>query len=157
MKNLAFLSLLFSFIFLYSCESAQDNSLTEEHKASIASLYDKIMDTWNSGDRSFYVDVHENSQFMLPNSNTMTSRAEIQAFVDVFPPGVANFSLDQIIGSTSCAVVQGRYQMDDPDGSLLDRGKFIGAFEMTDAGEWSMTHAIWNTSQPLPASTESEE
>ena len=124
------------------------NTLSETHVATLNGLYDKIAKTWNAGDRSYYLEVHQNCTFMAPNAEALTSREDIQAFVDAFPPGTAQFTVDQISGNTGLAVVQGKYAVDNPDGSVLDQGKFIGVYEMTASGEFEMTHAIWNTSLP---------
>lgn len=126
------------------------STLSDVNKTYFTDLFNNIASAWNQGDREPYIAKHANCVFMVPNSETLTEPDSIRQFVEGFPEVNLQFQIVDVWGSRSHAGIQGKYNILNPDGSLMDKGKFIGAFEENPDEQWKMTHAIWNSDFPLP-------
>ena len=128
-----------------------DNSThSQVDKTYFADLFNDISAAWNQGDREPYIVKHVNCTYMVPHSETLADPASIRQFVEGFPEVTLEFQIVDAWGGNSYAGIHGKYNILNPDGSLMDKGKFIGAFVEDPDEEWKMTHAIWNSDLPLP-------
>ena len=148
---------LFSLLLLSACQAPPDNSLTAPDQAYFENFLPNIAKAWNAGDREPYIQGHEHSVYMVPHAQTLSNPTEIRAFVEGFPECTTEYSDLEIMGNQELVAVQGKFLVNQLDGSLLDKGKFVGLFTKSDGGEWQLSHAIWNSDLPLPAAAESAE
>jgi hypothetical protein len=125
------------------------NTPSELGKAYFTDLFTDIANAWNQGDREPYITKHVNSVYMVPNNATLDNPDSIRQFIDDFPDVNLQFDIIDVWGSQSHAGIHGRYNIFNPDGSLMDKGKFMGAFKEDSDEQWKMTHAIWNSDLPL--------
>ena len=126
------------------------NTLSEQNKAYFTDLFNNISNAWNQGDREPYIVKHCHSVFMVPHSETLIGADSIRKFVEDFPDVNLEFQIVDVWGNFNYASIHGKYNIMNPDGSLLDKGKFMGAFKENPDEKWKMTHAIWNSDLPLP-------
>lgn len=157
MKKYLRLIFFFILIMLFACTSPQDFSLTEIDKDYFENFWPNIEKAWNEGDREPYIRGHENAMYMVPNGKTLSTPSDIRAFVESFPEGKANFSNFDIRGNQGLVGVKGDFQASNPDGTILDKGKFLALFEKNTTGKWEMTHAIWNSDLPIAKTNIEEE
>ena len=126
------------------------NTLAEVDKTYFTDLFNSIANAWNQGDREPYITKHANCIFMVPNIEALTKPDTIRDFVENFPEVGLQLEVVNAWGSSSYVGTHGKYKILNPDGSLMDKGKFMGAFEENPDEQWKMTHAIWNSDLPLP-------
>ena len=129
---------------------ANSNTLSQEDKTYFTDLFNNISSAWNQGDREPYIAKHIDCVYMVPHSETLTESDSIRQFIEDFPEVTLQFQIVDVWGNYSYAGLHGKYSIMNPDGSLMDKGKFIGAFEENPDEKWKMTHAIWNSDLPLP-------
>jgi hypothetical protein len=126
------------------------NTRAEVDKTYFTDLFNSIASAWNQGDREPYITKHVNCVYMVPNGETLSDPNSIRQFVEDFPEVSLQFEIVDAWGGGGRAGIHGKYNILNPDGSLMDKGKFIGAFEENPDEKWKMTHAIWNSDLPLP-------
>jgi len=96
-----------------------------------------------------------NASFMPPKGPEVTGPANIQAWMEAFPP-VTAFTLEplEIDGVEDLAYVRGRYTMSlAPAGvatPIEDRGKYLAIERKQADGSWLITADIFNSDVPLP-------
>lgn len=88
---------------------------------------------------------------MPPGAAAMEGHEAIREF---FGPGLGGATLDVetwdvIAQGSDVALETGRYEMNGPDGSHLDHGKYMVVWARTDAG-WKMQYDMWNSSMAQP-------
>lgn len=130
--------------------NAQENTLTEADISYFQNKWPKMQEAWNMGDREPYIAAHKTSNYMIPFGETLTGAADIRSYVESFPEGRVDFSGFDIMGNQGLVAVRGDFAYNLPNGDLMDKGKFIGLFQKNAAGDWEMTHALWNSDLPLP-------
>ncbi len=127
--------------------------LSDEDRAYLENLIPSIGVSWNAGDRQPYVDRYANDAiYMVPNQTLLDNKAAIREFVYGFPDVKAKFTTMEIGGSSSLAYIRGIYVLTDPQGNLLDKGKFLDLMKKNADGHWEGTHDIWNSDMPAPGS-----
>ena len=130
-----------------------DQTLTQPTTAYFTDLYNHIADSWNQGDRGPYVQtMAANCVYMVPNGDTLIGTDAIQEFVNVFPDVTSAYEVVNVWGTPEVTNLHGKWSAVNPDGSLLDKGKFIAIFSKDSQGTYKITHAIWNSDLPLPQS-----
>ena len=120
-------------------------------KTYFVDLFNDIANAWNQGDREPYITKHLNCVYMVPNSETLSDPNSIRQFVEEFPDVRLQFEIVNAWGSGSHISTHGKYNILGQDGSLMDKGKFIGTYEESSDEQWKLTHAIWNSDLPSPA------
>ena len=158
MKNSTSLLIISFFIpccFLFiSCQSNGGCSLSAEEEAFFESEVAKSQEVWNSEDREGYANRYaDGALFMVPNAEALTGKEAILGFLNTFPDVKVQFKIVEQIGSCNLAAIRGTYQLNLPDETLADKGKFLEVWQKSD-GEWQLTRDIFNSDLPLPEATE---
>jgi uncharacterized protein (TIGR02246 family) len=110
---------------------------------------------FNGGDASGVAAMYAtDGRIMPPNTETLTGRSEIEAFVKEFVATGAQLSFNSVhVHETAelCAGV-GRYEMEipTPAGPQRDSGKFIELWAKQSDGSWLIVEDIFNSSLPAP-------
>lgn len=114
-------------------------------------VFDDIAQRWNSGDRMPYVNVYDDeSVYMIPHGELLIGKAAIKDFVFSFPEVTQEYSIVEVLGKPGLTVVRGAFILKNPEGGLMDKGKFLTVFKTGTHGEWIQTHGIWNSDLALP-------
>jgi ketosteroid isomerase-like protein len=114
--------------------------------------------TWGelvvAGNWSALVETYtEDAIFLPPNEATVQGRANIQAWMEAFPPiSEARLTIQEIDGYGDLAYVRGTYAMTlSIEGvEMLDTGKYIEIHRKQADGSWPMTVDIFNSDLPVP-------
>jgi ketosteroid isomerase-like protein len=115
-------------------------------------------DTWGelvvAGNWSALVETYtEDAIFLPPNEATVQGRANIQAWMEAFPPiSEARLTIQEIDGYGDLAYIRGTYAMTlSIEGvEMLDTGKYIEIHRKQADGSWPMTVDIFNSDLPVP-------
>ncbi|NNE76820.1 MAG: hypothetical protein HKN31_07075 [Pricia sp.] len=126
-----------------------DYSLTDADKEYFENFWPNIANAWNNGDREPYIKGHENSIYMVPNSETLSDQIDIRSFIEEFPDCIMNYSDFDIRGNQGLVGVRGNYSLNDMNDEFIDKGKFLVLFDKTETGDWCLTHGIWNSDLPV--------
>jgi hypothetical protein len=145
------------FLIMSSCEAPVDNSLTETDIEYFENFLPEIAKAWNEGDREPYIQGSINAAYMLPNGETLNSENDIRSFVDGFPECTTEYSDFEIIGNQGLVSLRGKFLINDMEGGIIDKGKFITLYQKSENGKWEQSHAIWNSDLPLPVAEEGGE
>ena len=135
---------------LFSCKPAPDYSLSDADLEYFENFWPKIEEAWNAGEREPYIIGHENSNYMVPHSQTLSSPSDIRSFVEEFPDCTTQYSDFEIRGNQGLVAVSAKFAVNNMEGRQMDKGKFVALFERAGSGDWEMTHAIWNSDLPMP-------
>lgn len=90
-------------------------------------------------------------QLLPPNSEIISGPEGIAGFWQfVMGLGVKTLVLEtrELVAEGEGAVEIGEYTLGGPDGSAVDRGKYLVTWR-NEGGEWKLHRDIWNTSQPI--------
>ena len=110
-------------------------------------------ESWNQGDRKPYVERYtDNSVYMAPNTGAITGKEAIREYVMAYPDIKVEFPFEEIFGSANHANIRGTYVISDPEGNFLDKGKYLSVWQKNQAGQWHITHDIFNSDLPVSAS-----
>ena len=124
-----------------------------QESAELAARSNSWEEALNAGDIEALVALyHEDARIMPPNDETMRGReAAAAVFGGMIESGLKGEleSLEAVVAADIGYNV-GTYTLQGPDGSLVDRGKFIEVWRMVD-GEWLMSNDIWNSDLPPAA------
>lgn len=130
---------------------SNQNTLAHPQTSYFTDLFNYIADSWNQGDRGPYVDnLASDAVYMVPNSETLIGTSAIREFVEVFPDVTSAYEVVNVWGTPDIINVHGKWSAINPDGTLLDKGKFIAIFSKDSVGTYKITHTIWNSDLPLP-------
>ena len=119
-------------------------------KSYFTDLFNDIASAWNQGDREPYIINHVHCVYMVPHGETLNDPDAIRQYVEEFPDVNLQFEIVDAWGGDGRAGVHGKYRIYNPDESLMDKGKFLGAYEENAIEKWKLTHAIWNSDLPIP-------
>lgn len=156
MKNCSvsiFIIFLLANVLLFtSCESSAPAGLTDEDKAYFHEMTTNAYESWNKELREPYLDRYsDDAIYMAPNVETIEGIAGIREYVISFPDVKIGFPIVDIWGNSELANIRGTFVINDPDGNLLDKGKYVSVWQKSAAGNWQLTHDIFNSDMPLPA------
>jgi hypothetical protein len=125
-------------------------NLKAQGKEIFQKIFDEIADSWNAGNRMSYVNIYNNtSVYMIPNSELLIGKEAIKNFVISFPEVKQEYSIVEVFGNPELTIVRGTYVLNDSNGNLMDKGKFLTVFTF-DNDKWIQTHGIWNSDLALP-------
>ncbi|MGZ2372076.1 YybH family protein [Ancylomarina sp. YFZ004] len=131
-------------------KTPQTPSLLSEDFKAIEAQTKKHIEAVQAGDwASAMANYTEDAIVMPPNSPAIEGRANIQTFMESFPP-FSNHSLEivEIEGRGDMAYVRGTYTMTlTPEGgeAITDSGKYIEIRKKQTDGSWLLTHDIFNS------------
>ena len=150
--------LLISIILFTSCESPTPSGLTDSDKEYFQSVTTNAYESWNSGDREPYVNRYSpDAIFMAPNLETLNGRDAIQEFAISYPEIHLEFPIVEIFGTAGHVNIRGTYVITDPDGTFMDKGKYLSVWQKSTDGNWQLTHDIYNSDLPIAVAAEEEE
>ena len=126
-------------------------NLKAQGKEIFQKVFNDIASSWNTGDRIPYVNAHgDQCIYMLPHGELLIGRKAINDFVLSFPEVIQEYSIVEVFGHPDLSVVRGSFILKSLEGELMDKGKFLTVCKLGNMGEWTITHAIWNSDLPLP-------
>jgi ketosteroid isomerase-like protein len=130
--------------------------LSDADAAAIMADSDAFSESVLSGDwaaaAAHYTD---DAIFMPPNEAVIQGRANIQAWMEAFPP-ITHFDLEieEMDGRGDLAFVRGTLTMTlEPEGAaepIQDTGKYVEIRRRQADGSWLMAVDIFNSDVPLP-------
>ncbi len=128
------------------------NNTTDVLEAIVAAD-ETFMEIFRKGDAAGIAALYtENAQFLPPNSEIVMGRQAIQATFQAFMDmGVKAVNLEtlEVEGYGDTASEVGTYTLEDVEGQILDRGKFLVIWKQ-EAGQWKLHRDMINTSMPAP-------
>ncbi len=94
----------------------------------------------------------EDGALLPPNSETISSRAAIEAYLtESLASGISVGLKDtEVFAHGDVGYVAGTYTSTDAGGATVDKGKYVEIWRQVD-GEWQIYRAIWNSNLPLAA------
>ena len=131
-------------------KTPQTTSLLSEDFAAIEAQTKNYIEAMQANNWAGAMAIYaEDAIIMPPNSPAIGGRANIQAFLETFPP-LNNFSIKivEIEGRGDMAYVRGTYRMTlTPEGgeAITDSGKYIEIRKKQADGSWLLTHDIFNS------------
>ncbi len=129
-------------------------ALSEADRAAIAASTKTFVEGVNAKDWAGVAALYtEDAMIMPPNGPTAKGRANVQAFLEAFPPLSAfNLVNAEVEGLGDMAYVRGAYTMTiTPEGAdpVTDTGKFIEIRKKQADGSWLLYLDIFNSDVPL--------
>lgn len=119
---------------------------------AIVAADETFMEVFSRGDAVGLANLYtENGQFLPPNSDFVSGKEAIQATFQAFMDmGIKAIKLEtlEVEGYGDTATEVGRYALEDENGQVLDRGKFIVIWKQ-EAGQWKLHRDMINTSMPV--------
>ena len=148
---------------LMACTSSTDGKqeTTSFHSASGLADKDKeffqkvtvnAYESFNKGNRAPYIDRYSpNAIFMAPNMETLKGKEAIKEFILAYPSVNVEFPIEEILGNSIHVNIRGSYVINDTTGKFIDKGKYVSIWQKDTAGNWVLSHDIYNSDVPLPA------
>jgi uncharacterized protein (TIGR02246 family) len=151
-KHIIMLLAVFS---LTACQTSGPAGLSEADRAAIEATSKAFVEGVNAKDWAAVAATYtEDAALMPPNGPSVEGRADIQAFVEAFPPiSDFNFEIIEVEGQGDMAYVRGTYTMTiTPEGGdpITDTGKYIEIRKKQADGSWLLYLDIFNSDVPLP-------
>jgi ketosteroid isomerase-like protein len=150
MKQFVLKAFALTFLFvLTSCAEGGPKDVTEE----IRNANVEFMAAFDAHDAARLTAVYSSDATLYPpNSDAISGSENIQAYWQAgFDAGIGTGKIetDSATAYGDTAIENGTFEIYAADGSLIDKGKFIGIWKNV-AGEWKFYNDIWNSSMPLP-------
>jgi ketosteroid isomerase-like protein len=123
---------------------------TAQDSPELAAMAERWQEVLNSGDHEGVVALYTADARLMPPHGPMDQgadavRAEFGGMIDAGLTGQLATLEARVAGDLGYRV--GTYRIFAPDGSELDRGKYIETWEKNAAG-WQITNDIWNSDLP---------
>ena len=149
------LILLLGIFAFTACQLTEPAALSEADRAAIEATSKAFVEGVNAKDWAAVAATYtEDAALMPPNGPSVEGRADIQAFVEAFPPiSDFNFEIIEVEGQGDMAYVRGTYTMTiTPEGGdpITDTGKYIEIRKKQADGSWLLYLDIFNSDLPLP-------
>ena len=126
--------------------------LTDNDKEFFQKVTVNAYESFNRGNRAPYIDRYSpDAIHMAPNMESLKGKEAIKEFVLTYPSVHVEFPIVEILGSSNHANVRGTYVINDTTGKFLDKGKYVSIWQKDTAGNWVLTHDIYNSDVALPA------
>ena len=126
------------------------SGFTDTDREYLQKVTTDAYESWNEGKPDPYVDRYsEDVVYMAPNKETIIGKEGIRKHVMAFSAVHVEFPPSEIFGTSNLAIVQGNYVINDPEGNLLDKGKYLNVFQKLPDGNWVVTHDIHNSDLPV--------
>ncbi len=92
----------------------------------------------------------EDGALLPPNSETISSRAAIEAYLtESLASGISVGLKDtEVYAHGDVGYMAGTYTVTDAGGATIDKGKYVDIWRQVD-GKWQISRAIWNSNLPL--------
>lgn len=127
-------------------------TLTKAYE-DIAAANENFMAAFNRGDAAGLAALYtENGQLLPPNSDFLSGKQAIQTFWQaLMDMGIKTAQLEivEVEDHGDTAIEISTYTLQDEDGQLLDRGKYLVIWKQ-EAGQWKLHRDIFNSSLPAP-------
>ena len=149
------LILLLGIFAFTACQLTEPAGLSEVDRAAIEATSKAFVEGVNAKDWAAVAATYtEDGVIMPPNGPAVAGRANVQAFLETFPP-ISAFNLvnAEVEGLGDMAYVRGAYTMTiTPEGAdpVTDTGKFIEIRKKQADGSWLLYLDIFNSDLPLP-------
>ncbi len=129
-------------------------------KEEIQAANELFMKALNTGDVDALADIYMPDAIVCPpNSEMVTGADNIIALMTATPVGIMKMVFETVSAESfgSTAIELGKYKVLSPDESMVfDHGKYIVIWKK-DNEVWKVSKDIYNTSNPPPPETSSEE
>jgi uncharacterized protein (TIGR02246 family) len=120
-------------------------------RSTIANANKDFMNTFSQGDAAGMAALYTNDgQVLPPNSDFVMGKDAIQNFWQaLMDMGVKGAKVDtiEVEEHDNLAVEVGRFTLQDNEGQVIDKGKYIVIWERED-GQWKLHRDIFNSSLP---------
>jgi uncharacterized protein (TIGR02246 family) len=132
-----------------------DARTTANAQEDIGQLHAAFMKAFNAKDPSALAATYtDDAVLMSPNEPEVKTSLGIenyarQAFANTPVTGILLNVTETEVQNSSWAFCSGFYTLLGPNGSTLDRGKFLEVVKMTDKG-WKLHRDIYNSDMPAP-------
>lgn len=110
--------------------------------------------TWdtlfNQGDIAGLATIYtEDCRVLPPNQEMLEGRDAVRALFGDLAEGGFQSKLEilETLAAAGIGYQVGRYTLEDPDGAVVDQGKFIEVWKEVD-GEWKISNDTWNSDLP---------
>ena len=148
------LILLLGIFAFAACQLTEPAALSEADKAAIEATTKAFVEGVNAKDWAAVAATYtKDGVIMPPNGPAVEGRANVQAFLEAFPPLSAfNLVNAEVEGLGDMAYVRGAYTMTiTPEGAdpVTDTGKFIEIRKKQADGSWPLYLDIFNSDVPL--------
>ena len=149
------LILLLGIFAFTACQLTEPAALSEADRAAIEATTKAFIEGVNAKDWAAVAATYtEDAVIMPPNGPAVAGRANVQAFLEAFPPiSDFNFEIIKVEGLGDMAYVRGTYTMTiTPEGGypITDSGKYIEIRKKQADGSWLLHRDIFNSNVPLP-------
>ena len=154
MRTIHLILLLGIFAFT-ACQLTEPAALSEADRAAIEATSKAFVEGVNAKDWAAVAATYtEDGVIMPPNGPAVAGRANVQAFLEAFPP-ISDFNLEnvEVEGLGDMAYVRGAFTMTiSPEGGypITDTGKYIEIRKKQADGSWLLYIDIFNSDVPLP-------
>jgi ketosteroid isomerase-like protein len=146
MRSLAFLALLLLLAATACTPRARSSSDLEARDTAWAKAF-------NAGDLDALTAIYsEDARLLAPNAAMSQGRTAIHAALAEMTSAGLKGTLKTIEATASGDIGYniGTYEMRDPKGTVVDRGKFAETFRRV-GGQWQITNDTWNSDTPVNA------
>ena len=149
------LILLLGIFAFTACQLTEPAALSEADRAAIEATSKAFVEGVNAKDWAAVAATYtEDAVLMPPNGPAVAGRANIQAFLEAFPP-ISDFNFEnvEVEGQGDMAYVRGVFTMTiTPEGGypITDTGKYIEIRKKQADGSWLLHRDIFNSNVELP-------
>jgi len=133
-------------LFMSACQTPEPPA-PRDVTAEIQEANAQLETALSAGDASEAADVYEaDALLMLPDGDAILGRDEIRTWYRAgLDQGMGRLDLatDEAVAITNQAVEVGQYRMFASEDSLVEKGKYMVWWKLTDGG-WKIYRDIWN-------------
>jgi ketosteroid isomerase-like protein len=124
-----------------------------QESPELAQAGERWIDAFNAADVDALASMYTEDAWLLPPNGEMAQgRDAVRAIFGGMIDAGLNAELETVeaIAAGDLGYKLGTFKVLGPDGSVLDRGKFIEVWNQA-GGEWKVSRDIWNSDMPAPS------
>jgi len=149
MKPVAFLLMGVLLVAVAACAPPK-----AQNSAELEAVDRAWAEAFNAADAAKLASLYtDDARLLPPNGPLVQGKAAIEkTFHDMLGSGGVKGTLHglETMAAGDIGYSTGTYEMTDAQGSVLERGKYIGVFRKV-GNEWKYSNDTWNSDTPLPA------
>jgi ketosteroid isomerase-like protein len=124
-----------------------------QESPELAQVGEGWIEAFNAGDLDALAAMYTEDTRLLPPNGEMAQGRDVvrAAFGEMIDAGLkAELETIEAIAAADIGYKLGTFKVLGPDGSVMDRGKFIEVWKQV-GGEWKIARDIWNSDVPTPS------